>query len=127
MNAQTAPKKRGRPRKEILKEENFCAHLEKIKSASAHTKKLIEKSLNEGKTAQASIAAAWELVFDFFCSQKSASFELSELNTLSGIIHKLVASDLAVRSGELKFSEKKSKGGLSESGLKEIEEKLKLL
>lgn len=103
---------------------DFSGHLKRIKDA----KNLADKATSETSSiAEATIEAAWELLFDFFCRTPSENFELSDLNTLSGVIHKLVSSENGAKSKSEKLSEPKSNGEITEDVLREIEKKLKLL
>ncbi|MDX8416193.1 hypothetical protein [Intestinicryptomonas porci] len=103
---------------------DFSAHLKRIKAA----KKLADKaSCGKSTIAEATIEAAWELLFDFFCRTPSENFELSDLNTLSGVIHKLVSSENGAKAKSSAASETKPAGEITEDVLRKIEKKLKLL
>ena len=61
-------------------------------------------------------------------SQKANfSLELSELNTLAGIVQKLASSDNSAKNLSSKIQVEKSDTGLTEENLREIETMLKLL
>ena len=98
---------------------DFSAHLKRIKAA----KKLADKA----SCGKSTIEAAWELLFDFFCRTPSENFELSDLNTLSGVIHKLVSSENGAKAKSSAASEIKPAGEITEDVLRKIEKKLKLL
>lgn len=103
---------------------NFSEHLKRIKSA----KKFADKAAcGKSTMAEATIEAAWELLFDFFCRTPSENFELSDLNTLSGVIHKLVSSENGAKPKNSAQSEAKPAGEITEEVLRKIEKKLKLL
>lgn len=120
-------KKRGRPKKSETPDCDFGGHLEHIRKARGRASEIIQTHIDAGKNSQAAIALAWEVVFDFFLNVKNDAVELSELNTLAGVIQKLVSADAASKSGGAERSEKKGGSGLSEDGIREIERRLKLL
>ena len=115
-------KKRGRAKKTA----QFTEHVEKIERAKTLGAEIISENLSHAKTPQVVLDMAWEIVFDFFYRAKNGAVEISELNTLSGIVQKLVSSGEHLLAAEIK-SPKKSGGGLDEDCLREIEKKLKLL
>ena len=114
-------KKRGRPRKTA----EFVEHVEKIERAKTLGAELISENVCREKTPQAVLNMAWEIVFDFFYRAKNEAMEISDLNTLSGIVQKLVSSGGHLLTSESKMPRKS--GGLDEDKLREIEKKLKLL
>lgn len=102
---------------------NFETHLEEIKEASAKSLSLIKENISAKQIPQATLSLAWEIVFDIFLKAKERELEAGELNTLSGVLQKLVSAQNSVKSAD----ENKSARGLSEDAIREIEAKLKLL
>ena len=115
------PARRGRPKKAAALE----GQIERIGRAKELSGELISESVDVAKTPQAVLDMAWEIVFDFFLRARRESVDVSELNTLAGVVQKLVSS-----SGSLASSAQRAPrrgGGLSEEALGEIERRLKLL
>lgn len=100
-------------------------YLLKIKRARRAADEGAAKCAAESGAAGAAIGAVWEILFDYFCRTPPSEFALSDINTVSGIIHKLVASSSAARAASGAPSGRA--GGLSEGTLSEIERRLKLL
>ena len=104
----------------------FAAHLKRLKRA----RRLADKASSDKSStmAEATIEAAWELLFDLFYRTEPRKFGLADLNTLSGVIHKLVASECGAKANALKFEPPAPSGsGVSAERLREIENRLKLL
>ncbi|MEM8549254.1 MAG: hypothetical protein AAGF10_00540 [Verrucomicrobiota bacterium] len=123
---------------------SFGKHLALLKASRRRSAALLEAACPGHNAAEASVAVAWEFVFDLLVEREGQ--ELAELNTLSSIIQKLMASFTQIRNLELKVREQEMKeedraekkrrllGELQESDrglrpetLRTIEERLKLL
>lgn len=123
-DSEAAPaKRRGRPKKAAA----FAEHVENIERARRQSEELMEECAAPGKTPHEVLKMAWEIVFDFFYRAKSGTVEISELNTLAGIVQKLVSSSGHLAAADSKGGPKASGAGLTEEGMREIERKLKLL
>lgn len=105
----------------------FYAHLKKLNAARRRTAETIEKYSLEGRMAEAAVSVAWELLFDFFAKNASKGLELSELNTLAGVIQKLASGEIKSLSTKATEQVKNPESGLSEEGVRRIEQMLKLL
>ncbi|MEM9227287.1 MAG: hypothetical protein AAGA45_04910 [Verrucomicrobiota bacterium] len=122
----------------------FGKHLEVLKSSRRRSAALLEAACPGHNAAEASVAVAWEFVFDLLVEREGQ--ELAELNTLSSIIHKLMSAFTQIRNLELKVREqemkeedraekkrsllgelKETEQGLRPETLKTIEERLNLL
>ena len=103
----------------------FYAHLKKLNAARRQTAEIIERHTKGGNMAEAALAVAWELLFDYFAKNASKGLDLSELNTLAGVIQKLSSGE--GRAVNLKSRESDKGAGLGEDGIREIENMLKLL
>lgn len=106
-----------------LRSKDFLAHLEKIKSAKRSADEVVGGVFPPA--AQASLAITWELVFDHLCAVENMS--LSELNTLSGVIHKLSSAKIQLAQDDSSPQENRSPEGIGDDALRKIEERLKLL
>lgn len=106
----------------------FYAHLKKLTLARRQTADVLEKYSNQGRLAEAAVSVAWELLFDYFTKNASKGLELSELNTLAGVIQKLASGEGTAKTISQKLGDSKNQdSGLSEDGVRQIEEMLKLL
>lgn len=105
----------------------FYAHLKKLNAARRRTAETIEKYSLEGRMAEAAVSVAWELLFDFFAKNAAKGLELSELNTLAGVIQKLASGEIKSLSTKAAEQAKSPESGLSEEGVRRIEQMLKLL
>ena len=106
----------------------FASHLKRLKRARRLADKASKKSDKTSTMAEATIEAAWELLFDLFYRTEPRKFGLADLNTLSGVIHKLVASECGAKANALKFeAQAPRESGVSAERLREIENRLKLL
>ena len=106
----------------------FSEHLKRLQKARSLADKAAKKSASGATAAEAAIGAAWEFLFDFFCRTPAEELELSDLNTLSGVIHKLVSSESGAKANAKKDAEiSPQKGGITSEKLRQIEQKLKLL
>ena len=106
----------------------FSSHLKRLKKARRLADSAAKKSGGCATVAEVTIEAAWELLFDFFCRTPACELELSDLNTLSGVIHKLVSSESGAKANAQKFGEFRAQsGGITGEKLRQIEQKLKLL
>ncbi len=101
----------------------FSAHIERIKEAKELSDSVSAKIPLD--TRAASVALLWEIVFDVLCN--SAELDISDFNTVAGIIQKLASA----RVSEIPTSESRSGGitdcSISAETLAKIEEQLKLL
>lgn len=114
------------PKDEVVAQQSiftcgFQKHVERIRSAKARADELFD-SETLLDVSEASLALVWEMVFDRLCGMSDA--DISEVGTAAGIVQKLFATDSKRRS--CRGGETQSRG-ISESTLKQIEEKLKLL
>lgn len=82
---------------------NFQKHREQIARAREKTDALLSELSPGHGTARDVIEGAWQLVFDLLCTLDNA--DLSELNTLSGIIQRLMSSNTHIKSLEIKLRE----------------------
>lgn len=104
--------------------EKFSKHIEKIRIAKDIACEVTANIRRSGSNAESSINMAWQVLFDYFCRTETEDISLSELNTISGIIQKLVTSNAKNSDSE---GERVASGALSEKTLREIERQLKLL
>lgn len=126
---------------------NFRQHLDRIRQAKREADAMLEVCSPGHNAAEAVLGILWEVLFDHMCH--TDAFDLDELNTLSTIIHKLMAGNTQLKSLELKirddarkedeFRQRKEQlattlrtarenaDSLSEAKLREIEAQLKLL
>ncbi|MBO7521389.1 MAG: hypothetical protein J6T16_04020 [Opitutales bacterium] len=108
--------------------EEFSSHLNRLKKARKLAGNAAKKSAAGATAAEEAIGAAWEFLFDFFCRTDAGELELSDLNTISGVIHKLVSSESGAKANSKKDAENSAKkGGITGEKLRQIEQKLKLL
>ena len=116
-----ATKKRSR-KKSIL---TFNEHLERIKLAKQECDSIASHIPLDVRSA--SIALLWEIVFDTLCN--SNELEISDFNTIAGIIQKLASSKVQeIPSAELGVSKvSDAMPTISSEVLAKIEEQLKLL
>ncbi len=103
-----------------IEKNTLSAHIKKIRDAKTTAKKIA--SAFSDSIPKASLAKAWEYVFDILCDRQD-DLTISELNTIAGIIQKLSA----VKSGDSQENSKNTLNEISETSIKKIEEKLKLL
>lgn len=78
--------------------DNFDNHISHINYAKKHASKLLSEFSPATETAMASLAYAWELLFDAICQNKSTS--LDDLKDISAVIQKLSASHEKIQSIE---------------------------
>ena len=105
----------------------FYAHLKKLNAARRRTAEIIERHTKDGNMAEAALAVAWELLFDYFAKNASNGLDLAELNTLAGVIQKLSSGEGRAVNLKSREGDKGASGGLGEEGIREIENMLKLL
>lgn len=105
----------------------FYAHLKKLNAARRRTAEIIERHTKNGEMAEAALAVAWELLFDYFAKNAADGLDLAELNTLAGVIQKLSSGEGRAGISKNRESDKGAAGGLGEEGIREIESMLKLL
>lgn len=129
-----------------MPEPAFASHLESLRRARRRAETVLEIACPGHNAAEASLGLAWETLFEHFCERESPT--LTELNTLSAIIHKLVGAFTQLKSLEVKVREAEMKAaefetrrreldaalaparrpeGLSPETLREIESRLRLL
>lgn len=100
----------------------FLEHIERIRSASANAKKIAENFSSD--IPKAALDKAWEAAFDILCSP-AGSLSPTELNALAGVIQKLSAIKCEpARENPYGVSGEVS---ISESAMRKIEAKLKLI
>lgn len=99
---------------------SLSTHIKKIRDAKITAKKIA--SVFSDSIPKASLAKAWECVFDILCNGQD-DLSISELNTIAGIIQKLSA----VKNSDSQEISKNTHNEISEASIKKIEEKLKLL
>lgn len=102
---------------------DFFGHLERIRRAKREADAIAGGGFPDA--AQASLAIAWELVFDHLCGVSELT--LAELNTLSGVIHKLSSSKIQLCAPEEADKARSGVGEICEESIRKIEEKLGLL
>ncbi len=123
--------------------ENFKIFLESIRVAKYKADKLIELIVPGHEMAEASIAIVWEAFFTHLCELKDApeTLDASTLNTLAGVLQKLMSSFTHLRALDAKLREAedgtpaakkaaaalKATTGLTSETLREIESRLSLL
>ncbi|WOO41173.1 hypothetical protein [Rubellicoccus peritrichatus] len=81
--------------------------LDRQQAARRRTEVMLEAICPGHNAADASVAIAWEKIFDHLCD--NPSFETSELNTVAGIIQKLSGAYNQIKSLELKLREQELK------------------
>lgn len=130
---------------------DFEDHLQRIQTAKKQTDAILSTVAPGYADAETVIRAAWESIFDQLCNKDTAPTELSQLNTLAGIIQKLMSSLSQIKTLEMKLHEhamkeqtfkqklesakqtgeqsslNKEPRGLTPEALKRIEEELNLL
>lgn len=102
---------------------DFSGHLERIRRAKREADAIAGGGFPDA--AQASLAITWELVFDHLCGVSELT--LAELNTLSGVIHKLSSSKIQLCAPEEADKARSGCGEIGEESIRKIEEKLGLL
>lgn len=102
---------------------DFFGHLERIRRAKREADAIAGWGFPDA--AQASLAITWELVFDHLCGVSELT--LAELNTLSGVIHKLSSSKIQLCAPEEADKARSGCGEIGEESIRKIEEKLGLL
>ncbi|WP_309383787.1 hypothetical protein [Cerasicoccus frondis] len=121
-------------------------HQTQLRDARRKIEDILETACPGHNMAEASLAVAWESLFRLMC--EDSCLELSELNTVSAVIHKLVGAftqlkslEIKVRDADMKQTEFDLKraqlenafrlatqpNGLTPESLREIEQKLNLL
>lgn len=112
---------------------SFSQHIARIKSTKDNLDKLTA-DMADKNIASASIACMWESFFDILFN--SEGLTISDLNTLSGVIQKLISSDNQLSENwtsqaqiaEQELALKKLRTmKLSAKNIKQIEEQLKLI
>ena len=112
---------KARPRKTIQERKSaFAGHLKSLAKARKKTAELIGEKIQNGDTPGAVLDLAWEIVFDHFCADEGLG--VAELNTLAGVVHKLVSS-----GSSMKPKKKPAGSGLDENSIREIERRLGML
>ena len=103
----------------------FSEHLERIKSAKQQCDMLAINSPLDVRSA--SITLLWEIVFDTLCNHNE--LEISDFNTIAGIIQKLASSRVQeIPSASAEQSQNaNSDFSISPEILAKIEQQLKLL
>lgn len=87
----------------------FQNHLDGIRRSKRNADSVLETLSPGHNAAEASIALAWELVFDHFCTTPQGEHTLSDLNTISAIIHKLITSNTQIKTLEHKIQDQQYK------------------
>lgn len=103
-------------------ENHFKKHLDRIRTAKQEADQMLELLSPGHNAAEAVLGIAWELLFDLVCQHDS--IELSELNTLSAVIHKLISGNTQLKSLELKMREDTRKEIEFQNKKREIEKTL---
>ena len=103
----------------------FSEHLERIKSAKQECDNLAYCELLDARSA--SVALLWEIIFDTLCN--STELDISDFNTIAGIIQKLASAKVQVsHANEIGATKVLSEScGISPETLAKIEQQLKLL
>lgn len=81
--------------------------LEKLQASRRRTEVLLEAVCPGHNAADASVAVAWEKIFEHLCDNQT--FETSELNTIAGVIQKLSGAYNQIKSLEIKLREQELK------------------
>ncbi len=101
---------------------NFQKHLERIKLARERAEEVLNIWSPSEETSIASLAFAWERLFDTLCNDDEIS--VSDLNTITGVIQKLSAAYNSIKQNK----DDKSENMLSPAEIiQHVEEQLKLL
>jgi len=87
----------------------FIHHLSHLKKSKNEADKVLETLSPGHNAAEASIAICWELVFDHFCNDQAQTYSISDLNTLSAVIHKLITSNTQIKTLEHKIQDQHHK------------------
>ncbi len=74
---------------------NFREHLDRIKLSSARASEILSMWSSVEETTMASVALAWEHLFDTLCNDDDIS--LADLSTITGVIQKLSATSNSVK------------------------------
>lgn len=102
---------------------DFQQHLNRIKLAKKRSAEILNVwSPSEDATA-ASLAFAWERIFDTLCTNEDIS--ISDLNTITGVIQKLSATYNNIKQDKSEHDEKDTIS--PQEIIKQAEEQLKLL
>ncbi|GHC06975.1 hypothetical protein [Cerasicoccus arenae] len=125
---------------------SFSKHIDQVIAQRRHTEQILEVSCPGHNTAEASVSKAWKSLYGLLA--ENAHPDITELNTLSAIIHKLTgaftqlkALELKIREADLKQAEFDARRqqleatihdatrttGLTPETIQEIERRLKLL
>lgn len=112
----------------------FAQHIDRIKSTKASIDKLAAE-ISDKNIAAASLACLWESFFDILFNEEGIT--ISDLNTLTGVIQKLISSDNQIneKSSTLQSVlsehelaiERLRTMKLSAKNIKRLEEQLRLL
>ncbi len=102
---------------------DFQEHLKRIKLSRERAAEILKIWLSAEEAAVASLAFAWERLFDTLCNNEDIS--LSDLNTISGVIQKLSAVYNNIKQN--KDDDKEESIISPEEVIKRAEEQLKLL
>ncbi len=101
-------------------EELFDDYISKMKKAKASSEELIAPYAKEDKSSIV-INLIWDAIFDYFCRSDKEEISPTNLNTLAGVVQKLLASSKDSQPKE------RDSGSISPQALAEIEDKLNLL
>ncbi len=123
-NVKVVKKTSTKKRAKILPKNSFAEHIERIKSAKSLSDSVVSRVPLNARAA--SVALLWEIVFDILCN--SSELDISDFNTVAGIIQKLASSRVSEipTSDFVRVSDNRDIG-LSPETLAKIEEQLKLL
>ncbi|MDE6432082.1 MAG: hypothetical protein K2L13_01670 [Opitutales bacterium] len=76
----------------------FQEHLERIKLSSKRASEILTVWSSIEEATMASVALAWEHLFDTLCNDENIS--LADLSTITGVIQKLSATSNSVKQGK---------------------------
>ncbi len=108
----------------VVSKNSFASHIERIKEAKSLSDSVIASVPLNARAA--SVALLWEIVFDILCN--SSELDISDFNTVAGIIQKLASSRVSeIPSIDSVRPSENRDVVLSPETLAKIEEQLKLL
>jgi len=102
---------------------NLQNRLKTIREAKFKADQIIEALSPGHMAAEAAIAIAWELLFDYFCNLNQMP-DVDEMNKLTAIIHKLMTSNAQIKTLEHKIEDQQQKIEEREKIKEELKQKL---
>ncbi|MFI3291736.1 MAG: hypothetical protein R3Y46_07660 [Opitutales bacterium] len=98
----------------------FANYIENIKKARIASQDLVASCEKEEKSSMI-INLIWEAIFDYFCRVDKDEISPTNLNTLAGVVQKLLSTAKDIPNKD------KDSGSITAQALAEIEDKLNLL